>query len=495
MTSTVPISQPVAAPSVASGERGGRGGTKTTEENAFSGLLSKVAAGNQEGGRRQAKVDGDASPPEGEHSRRPFMWVAVSADALDPSQAGVVQPGETAVAIGGGAVAGGAAAALPPEAPSVTLPPAVAAIVMAAASAGMPAPQPGRDEPPFPGHQGGQMPLPDQATDMKPQSPAPVLRETPRETVNITVVKQETHFAPVVTTLAAAAARPPAPAAAGPAVDDSGRPAAAEESTGRRAVPGDPTEGLPAATRPMILTAVHARTGSGQDARSSGGGAQRDAMPGFAPMIRPRGEAAASGGDAAIPVDANVASVRADAFAGGGATSSAVALIAECIASEVNTEVARRGQSGQATLPAQAAPVKVLHIQLQPAELGTVTVRMSLKENALQLDLEVSRGETAQLLQRDKEALSSLLRSAGYLVEGMDVRVSADSGAQGPQSATGGTHTGPQMQGGGQPGSSHADARSPGGRSEGTERGTSGDGRYENDGQVAEPSRGGGVYV
>jgi chemotaxis protein MotD len=205
------------------------------------------------------------------------------------------------------------------------------------------------------------------------------------------------------------------------------------------------------------------------------------------------GDVGAQGADPAIPADTAVASVRADAA--GSATSSAVRLIAERIASEASTEVARASQSGQTTFLAQAAPLKVLHIQLQPADLGTVTVRMSLREKTLQLDLEVSRGEGAQLLQRDKDALSSLLRSAGYLVEGMDVRI-ADPGTAASQTSTGGAQAGPQMQWGGQPGSSHTDGRSAGGRpGDGTQHATFGDERYGTDGQTGEPSRGGGVYV
>ncbi len=87
MTSTAPISQPVAAPSAEPGERGGRGGSKTTDDNAFSGLLSKMAAGNQDGVRREGKAEGEPSQPEGEPSRRPFVWVAVSADVIGDAPA------------------------------------------------------------------------------------------------------------------------------------------------------------------------------------------------------------------------------------------------------------------------------------------------------------------------------------------------------------------------------------------------------------------------
>ncbi|MFM9849265.1 MAG: flagellar hook-length control protein FliK [Hyphomicrobiaceae bacterium] len=73
--------------------------------------------------------------------------------------------------------------------------------------------------------------------------------------------------------------------------------------------------------------------------------------------------------------------------------------------------------------PGADAPVKVLLIQLQPADLGTVTVRMSLKEDALELHIEASLQETAQRLQQDQDSLSKVLRSAGYLIDAVAIRV------------------------------------------------------------------------
>jgi chemotaxis protein MotD len=359
--------------------------------------------------------------------------------------------------------------------------------VTAGAQSNVPMPQqPGNEEQPSPGHSAPQMPLPDSALETKSQGAAPVARET----VNIKVVKQETHFAPVLTTLLAGRSAAPAPqAAAGGPIQR----ATADEPASGRVIPTEALETASPDAKPLILTAaVKAAPGSGRGALSSGGGMQRDGMAGFGPMNALRGEA---GADAAMPVDQPATTVRAEAAAGASATSSAVQFIAERIASEAASEVARASQPGQTAFLAQSSPLKVLHIQLQPADLGTVTVRMSLKDKTLQLDLEVSRGETAQLLQRDKEALSSLLRSAGYLVDGMDVRM-ADPGAAANQTSAGGTQSGTQMQWGGQPGHSNTDARSPGGRpGDGTQRNTFGGERYGTDGQVGEPSRGGGVYV
>lgn len=74
--------------------------------------------------------------------------------------------------------------------------------------------------------------------------------------------------------------------------------------------------------------------------------------------------------------------------------------------------------------PATPKPVlKVLQIQLQPADMGTVTVRMELKNEGLMVHVEASRGETAELIRNDQETLSKLLRSAGYGIDATSIRV------------------------------------------------------------------------
>jgi chemotaxis protein MotD len=84
--------------------------------------------------------------------------------------------------------------------------------------------------------------------------------------------------------------------------------------------------------------------------------------------------------------------------------------------------------NGQSVDPAAAklgsdAPIRTLLIQLQPADLGTVTVKMSLKDDALELHIEASQHETAQRLHQDQETLLKALRTAGYLVDGAAVRI------------------------------------------------------------------------
>jgi flagellar hook-length control protein FliK len=68
--------------------------------------------------------------------------------------------------------------------------------------------------------------------------------------------------------------------------------------------------------------------------------------------------------------------------------------------------------------------LRVLDIQLHPAELGVITVKMRLSGDKLEMELHASRGETAELLKKDSEALSSLLRSSGYRPDVVSVHAS-----------------------------------------------------------------------
>ncbi len=97
---------------------------------------------------------------------------------------------------------------------------------------------------------------------------------------------------------------------------------------------------------------------------------------------------------------------------------------------------------------AEQAPVRVLHIQLQPAELGLLTVRLSLRDNALNVQLEAAEHRTARLLEADREKLSDLLRSAGYAVDGLQVQIApADKSGQAFNALAGGGAGAPPQSG------------------------------------------------
>ena len=102
--------------------------------------------------------------------------------------------------------------------------------------------------------------------------------------------------------------------------------------------------------------------------------------------------------------------------------------------------------------------VKVLSIELKPANLGAVTVRIALKDNAVTVHIEAQRGETLAVIERERDALESALKTAGYTVDGISAapqgevsrglgvsHAAPDGGAQNAQGGLSGQ--GPQGQG------------------------------------------------
>jgi flagellar hook-length control protein FliK len=114
--------------------------------------------------------------------------------------------------------------------------------------------------------------------------------------------------------------------------------------------------------------------------------------------------------------------------------------IANRIVHEVETvDPAFTAQPAELPKDASSAPLKVLHILLDPPELGALTVRMSLKNDMLHLQIEASRHETARLIERDQDALSGMLRSAGYSVDGLTVQIASGDRGNGAQQSSGGS--------------------------------------------------------
>ncbi|MBX9592187.1 MAG: flagellar hook-length control protein FliK [Hyphomonadaceae bacterium] len=289
--------------------------------------------------------------------------------------------------------------------------------------------------------------------------------------VTLTVLGRETHLAPVADTSAEWAARL---AAEGNRALRTGQPGSADAQRLQLATEMEQGGEVPLANPQVAVTAAR----DGQLGTGTNAGA-------------PRGEPQAG---AEARLETTSLAGRSDAPANAGPALSVTQQIADRVAG------AASALSGQAARPEAAlaakpfgGPVKVLNIQLQPADLGAVTIRMAVKDNALRLDLEVGSGDTASLIQRERETLSALLRSAGYLIDGVNVRI-ADPGGVTAQNATG--QAGMQMQGGGQSDSSQAEARSSGGRhQDGRQNHTFGNGSNGEDEQAGRSARRGGVYL
>jgi Flagellar hook-length control protein FliK len=304
-------------------------------------------------------------------------------------------------------------------------------------------------------------------------------------TATLTVLRRETHLAPVAN-----------------GVEWTARPAA-EGNRSLRAV-ATPGEEVSGDIQPLQSDHGPERSGETQLANPQAavtavrdgklGTDWRRGAPPMAAELQAAPDGLADAGDQASSQQAAPIG-RSDALITAGVAGGGVAhQIADRVTSEASTLTAQTGRPDAPTFAVRhESAAKVLHIQLQPEGLGTVALRMSVKDRTLRLDLEVGRGETAHLIQRDRETLSALLRSAGYLIDGVEVRIADPTGAN-AQTGSGQANT--PMQGGGQSGSSQPDARSSGERPQDGRRNNSfGDGSNSEDEQAGHTARGSGIYI
>lgn len=100
--------------------------------------------------------------------------------------------------------------------------------------------------------------------------------------------------------------------------------------------------------------------------------------------------------------------------------------------------------------------LKTLDLTLEPADLGSVSVRLSLSSDGLAVEVQASQPATAGLMDKDKKSLSDALASAGYNVTGVDIRFAptpsgTDAGQNASQSPAGQSFGGSQGNAGSQP--------------------------------------------
>jgi flagellar hook-length control protein FliK len=440
-------------------------GRKTGEaEEQFSGLLSKLSARVEEGVADGDGAAGEMPPTDGDPLKL-LKWLAgTKTPAQDGSTEAVVAEvdGEQSAAKLLMVIAQATGMPVPLQTASTTMPTAL--------------PQPAG---------------PGAAIDPRAMLPddVPMEGEPPPEVKAVqamAVLKRETHLG--------------SGSAATESMNEWSASLLAAQGAGERQQIGPRPANLPGAdaTRAALADEQTAR-GLTQEAIA----ALRNTQPGGSQLgqqeSRPNGpamsvqttEVAAAVADT---VEQVTGGMRPELTGGGGSTvaSAPVQVLAGRIAEEAATlsqPAPGAGSAAAHALSAVMTPTKVLQIQLQPVELGTVTMRLTLKDNALQVELEVGRGETKTLIQNDKDALTALLRSAGYLVDGLDVRMADPNSAN----MNGGGQANLQAQSGG---SSQTDGHAPGARGQddgrGHRHGHEGSGRNE---QNAEAGNRAGVFV
>ena len=95
----------------------------------------------------------------------------------------------------------------------------------------------------------------------------------------------------------------------------------------------------------------------------------------------------------------------------------------------LSTDEARRDDRQNSMIGGQM--VRMLELTLEPRDLGEVRVRLNLKDSVLNVEMIASKVSTAQLLERDCEALGRNLSEAGYDVAGVQIAIAPQDAING----------------------------------------------------------------
>jgi chemotaxis protein MotD len=90
---------------------------------------------------------------------------------------------------------------------------------------------------------------------------------------------------------------------------------------------------------------------------------------------------------------------------------------------------------GLARAASKAGPITVLKIQLQPAELGMVTARISGTEAQLSIEITVDNAEARHRLSSDSDAIVTALRGLGIDVDRINVQQTQANSSSTPNGA------------------------------------------------------------
>lgn len=99
-------------------------------------------------------------------------------------------------------------------------------------------------------------------------------------------------------------------------------------------------------------------------------------------------------------------------------------------AAEMNAPAGQRA-------PGLAGPVSTLRIQLNPAELGMVTARLTTTGSQLSIEIQTESNDARQRLAADSEAIARALRAIGYDVDKVTIQQAPQGGNQSQGQAAG----------------------------------------------------------
>jgi hypothetical protein len=244
-------------------------------------------------------------------------------------------------------------------------------------------------------------------------------------TLKVTVTGQETHLALDRTSAETFAALSGAEGAADAITQAAGLSQSADEAArlvrlrdGAGAVVEAKSEG---GLAPRVAATAEASGQGGSTAFADQGIAGQDGRP--ADGRGASGGGAQQQGSAVFMALAGATPQPAGAVGGADGADVAPEPISEQIARHVRAEVKTAGLG-----EASDGVVKVLNLELKPANMGAVTIRIALKDNAIVVHLEAQRSETLQVIERERQALTNALSAAGYSVDGITAAPQSEAG-------------------------------------------------------------------
>jgi chemotaxis protein MotD len=148
---------------------------------------------------------------------------------------------------------------------------------------------------------------------------------------------------------------------------------------------------------------------------------------------------------AADAANGAVSFTDASAIAGGGTlVSASLDRLPQVIADQARSLGTTSSGSGVG-----ATPVKELDVQLNPASLGSLTVKMRLAEGKLSVTIETANSATAKLIDSAREAIAERLSAVDQPVASIEVKSSENTSAQSENGNANGSAVNQQSDGGG----------------------------------------------
>ncbi len=197
----------------------------------------------------------------------------------------------------------------------------------------------------------------------------------------------------------------------------------------------------------------------------------------------PGADPAAGGGSTAISPNSSLGAVNAAAdLAAAGAASVSVGQLADWLASEASDLASPATSTTAASSSGTAQAVKELQINLDPADLGAVSVTMRIAQGQLSVVMEVAKQSTLNAIENERGAIADRLGLSAQSLESLIIKPSATS-------QTGAESANAQDQQSGSQGYAQGDSNRPSqGDGQQPSRGQNATGRWSRSGAAPPPS-------